>query len=97
VKKRNYKLNIGGTDERDLEEALQRSLQEYGGAPGESEEELLKKAMEASMKDNFKEDTSEFASRFANKKEEPEKKFDAFKGTGVSLTSTSLCNFVLNF
>jgi len=30
-------LNIGGTDERDLEEAMERSLKEYGG--GEMDEE----------------------------------------------------------
>lgn len=31
MKKGNYKLNIGGTDERDLEQALENSLREAGG------------------------------------------------------------------
>ena len=30
MKNKNFKLNIGSTDERDLEEAMERSLQEYG-------------------------------------------------------------------
>jgi len=34
LKKKNYKLNIGGTDERDLEEAIQNSLKEAGGKGG---------------------------------------------------------------
>ena len=34
LKKKNYKLNIGGTDERDLEEAIQNSLKEAGGKAG---------------------------------------------------------------
>ena len=31
MKSKNYKLNIGGTDERDLEEAIKNSLKNYGG------------------------------------------------------------------
>lgn len=31
MKKGNYKLNIGGTDERDLEQAIENSLREGGG------------------------------------------------------------------
>ncbi len=34
LKKKNYKLNIGGTDERDMEEAIQNSLKEGGGGQG---------------------------------------------------------------
>jgi len=30
MKKKNYKLNIGGTDERDLEQAIENSLKEGG-------------------------------------------------------------------
>jgi len=31
MKKKNYKLNIGGTDERDLEQAIENSMKEGGG------------------------------------------------------------------
>lgn len=34
IKKKNYSLNIGGTDERDLEEAIQNSLKGGHDHPG---------------------------------------------------------------
>lgn len=39
MKSKNYKLNIGGTDERDLEEAIKNSLQDYESKQPKNKEE----------------------------------------------------------
>lgn len=36
---KNRKLNVGGADERELEEALQRSLKDYGGEQKDEKKE----------------------------------------------------------
>ena len=83
LKKKNYKLNIGGTDERDLEEAIQNSLKEGGGKGGydndEDDDDAYERAIQESMKDNGRMEEEE--------EEEEENKFKAFQGTGVSLAS----------
>jgi len=81
LKRKNYKLNIGGTDERDLEEALQNSLKEAGGKGYQNndndDDDAYERAIQESMKDNDR----------MEEEEEDENKFKAFQGTGVSLAS----------
>jgi len=83
LKRKNYKLNIGGTDERDLEEAIQNSIKEAGGKgyqndDDNNDDEAYERAIQESMKDN---------DRMEEEEEEEENKFKAFQGTGVSLAS----------
>ena len=72
---KNRKLNVGGADERELEEALQRSLKENykedggeAGAPGGVGTVLNKGAAAGPGQE--------------------EKKFEAFKGKGVSMADS---------
>jgi hypothetical protein len=86
MKKKNYKLNIGGTDERDLEEAMQRSLQDYqGGNQGENEEDEMEKALKASMEEQEKSDFNPM------QKKENENKVISFQGQGIALSSNTSC------
>jgi hypothetical protein len=90
MKKKNYKLNIAGTDERDLEEAIERSLQDFqGGNQGGNEDDELERAIKASLQDQEKSDFNPM------QKKEAENKVNPFQGQGITLSSNNSCKFIL--
>lgn len=53
MKSKNYKLNIGGTDERDLEEAIKNSLKDYDH-PNKNKPEPINEESEDKQKEEPK-------------------------------------------
>lgn len=77
-KKKNFKLNIGGSDEVEYEKAIKRSLGQKSSDDEEQEFQKLEKKME---EEGSKDD----------KKNEP--KFEAYKGSGVSIEGKVHTNY----
>ena len=71
---KNRKLNAGGADERELEEALQRSLKDMGGVQGGKDDPDASAPVGTVLN----------GGKGTQQKQE-ENKFQAFAGKGVSL------------
>lgn len=52
MKSKNYKLNIGGTDERDLEEAIKNSLKDYASS-NQNKPEIISEESEKKEQKNY--------------------------------------------
>ena len=76
---KNRKLNAGGADERELEEALQRSLKEMGGVQGGKDDPDNAEGSAAPV------GTILNGGGKGGQQKQEENKFQAFAGKGVSL------------